>query len=194
MKTSASVPLPDRYGAVLFSPSRDSRREGGFDGSCSMTRSSNATVMLIIVPAEYEAFRIGEDTPSTDAGQSLTSWTAPSLCAAISEYVRPPASNTARPSAPPSASNPPGSPSLADPSAMGVPSGLMRISWMPLSPDDGARAYVQPPISNTAAFIEPPIESNPPVPLTAEPALERVPLGWMRTIWMALSADAVTTA
>ena len=141
-------------------------------------------VTLISEPAAYEPFCWCEDTSATDAGESLTSWTASSFCAVTRAYVRPPASNTAGASAPSSLSNP-ASPTVADPAGASAPPGWIATSWMPSSLYEATRAYVQPPISNTEEPEAPPRAANPPAPSTADPAAKRVPLGSMLTSWMA---------
>ena len=157
----------------------------------------NLTEMAIILPAPYVPSASGEETDRasvvTPSGAMRTSWTPSSSYEATTACVLPFRSKTSTSNGPLSSSKP-RSPSVAEPAASSVPLGWMRISCMLLSLYEATRAYALPPMSKASTSYGPARASKPRSPLVAEPAAERVPLGWMRTSWTPLSLCAATMA
>ena len=111
---------------------------------------------------------------------------------ATASSVLPAISNASTAAAPSSSSNVP--PSTAEPLAIRVPPGRMRISWMPLEPFEATAAYVTPPalnVSTPAGFLR---ETKSFTPFFAESAADMVPFSCMRTSWIPWLSRAVTRA
>ena len=122
---------------------------------------------------------------------TLISWMPLSRSLATASSALPPISNASTAAAPSSSSKSPTS--AAEPLAIRVPPGRMRISWMASDPHEATAAYVAPPALNVSTPRVLSREKSP-VPSFAESAADRVPFSCMRTSWIPLFSRVVTMA